>query len=179
MPARAPAGAPHGSPSAPARRAHAADASPSKAKRPTRTDPAAPPTHRGRRHNRRRRSTSSRDQPAPVQDHAAAAAETNARARSTTHAPGRAEPPTPTPTQSQNAKRATTDPPQFEAIRAGCHASPSRCVLLVRDVGRDNPHPPCTGGRFLLTTTDARAESRLKRATAHTRTSPARRKKRR
>ena len=30
------------------------------------------------------------------------------------------------------------DQQRSEAIRVGCHASPSRCVLLVRDRGRDN-----------------------------------------
>ena len=44
------------------------------------------------------------------------------------------------PQQRRARARAQARPDQqrSEAIRAGCHASPSRCVLLVRDRGRDN-----------------------------------------
>src|SRR5262249_39931235 len=75
---------------------------------------------------------------------------TGIQAPPTARAQGRAGQPSLEPAPTLTARPNATGPPQFEAIRAGCHASPSRCVLLVRDVGRDNPHPPCTGGRSLF-----------------------------
>src|SRR5262249_1803505 len=106
---------------------------------------AAPRARPDRSHSRRRRSESSRDQPAPGRDHAAAAAETTAPAPPTTPAPTPDERPTPPPAPNPNAKPNTNDQLRSEAIRAGCHASPSRCGLLVRNAGLDSCIIPARG----------------------------------
>src|SRR5262249_13703387 len=134
-----------------------------------RTNPAAPRARPDRRHSRRRRSESSRDQPAPGRDHAAAAAETTAPAPPTTPAPTPDERPTPPPAPNPNAKPNTNDQLRSEAIRAGCHASPSRCVLLVRNAGLDNRIIPAQEDVSLPGDGRAREESRLDGVHAHRR----------